>query len=76
MEKHSEGFVGIDVAKHRHAIAVAPDGRDQEVRFLGEVEATPEAMRNVVKRLAAKFELTVIIGSHSSSRVIDCPIRL
>jgi transposase len=56
MEKHSEGFVGIDVAKHRNAIAVAPDGRDQEVRFLGEVEATPEAMRKVAKRLAAKFE--------------------
>ena len=29
-----------------------------------------------ISRLVAKFELTVIIGSHSSRSVIVCPIRL
>jgi len=38
-------FVGIDVAKSRNAIAVADAGRDGEVRFLGEVDASQASMR-------------------------------
>lgn len=56
MEKHSEGFVGIDVSKARNAIAVTASGREQEVRFLGEVDASSESMRRVAKRLAATYE--------------------
>ena len=47
-------FVGIDVAKVRNAIAIADGERGGEVRFLGEVDASEESMRRVVKRLAAK----------------------
>ncbi len=52
MEQHTETFVGLDVAKARHAVAVAEDGRQGEVRYLGEIGADPESVR----RLAAKLE--------------------
>lgn len=52
MEQHREVFVGLDAAKLRHAVAVAEDGRQGEVRYLGEVGADTESVR----RLAAKLE--------------------
>ena len=36
-----EAFVAFDVAKLKHAMAVAEGGRDGEVRFLGEIENEP-----------------------------------
>ncbi|UZW57800.1 IS110 family transposase [Sphingobium sp. JS3065] len=56
MEHSTEVFVGMDVAKTRNAIAVADGERGGEVRFLGEVDASLEAMRRVVQRIAAKHE--------------------
>ena len=35
MAEHTEVFVGLDVAKSRHAVAVADDGRNGEIRYLG-----------------------------------------
>jgi transposase len=55
MVECSEAFVGIDVAKKRNAIAIAEAGRDGEVWYLGEVDASPEGMRKVVAKLAGKF---------------------
>jgi hypothetical protein len=54
MEDIIDIFVGIDVAKVRNAIAIADGERGGEVRFLGEVDASEESMRRVVKRIAAK----------------------
>lgn len=56
MEHRSEVFVGIDVAKARNAIAVADGRRGGEVRFVGEVDASAESMRRVVKRIATTSE--------------------
>ena len=50
----TEVFVGMDVSKTRNAIAVADGERGGEVRYLGEVDASPETMRRFVRRLAAK----------------------
>jgi transposase len=50
-----EAFVGIDAAKLRNAVAIADAGREGEVRYLGEFDATPECMRRLVARLAAKY---------------------
>jgi transposase len=51
---YTDVFVGIDVAKTRNAVA---DGeRGGEVRFLGEVDASEESMRRVVKRIAARHK--------------------
>jgi hypothetical protein len=33
MKKYSEAFVGFDMAKSKHALAVAASGRDAEVRY-------------------------------------------
>ncbi len=54
VEEHSGIFVGIDVAKAKHAVAVAEPGRREEVRYLGEIEASVEAVRRLLTRLAAK----------------------
>ena len=52
MGQHTEVFVGLDVAKARHAVAVAEDGRRGEVRYLGEIGADTGSVR----RLAARLE--------------------
>ena len=46
--------MGIDAAKAKHAVAVAEPGRQGEVRYLGEVAASPEAVRKLITRLAAR----------------------
>ena len=56
MADYREAFVGIDVAKLRNAIAIADAGREGEVRFLGEVDASDTSMRRVIQRIAAKFD--------------------
>lgn len=56
MGDHRTAFVGIDAAKMRNAIALAEAGRDGEVRYFGEVEASAESMRRVVKRIADRYE--------------------
>ena len=37
MVECSDLFIGMDVSKDRHAVAVADGGRDGEVRFFGEI---------------------------------------
>ncbi len=56
MDYCTEVFVGIDVAKTRNAVAIADGERGGEVRYLGEVDASEESMRRLVKRIAAKHE--------------------
>jgi len=53
VQNYSEVFVGVDVAKLKNAVAVAQDGRDGEVRFLGEIDSTEAATRKLVTSLAA-----------------------
>ena len=54
MDHSTEVFVGIDVAKARNAVAIADGERGGEVRYLGEVDASEESMRRLVKRIVAK----------------------
>jgi transposase len=51
MGQDSEVFVGLDVAKARHAVAIAEEGRQGEVRYLGEIGTDPTAVRRLVSRL-------------------------
>src|ERR1700719_3673792 len=53
---HSEAFIGIDTSKLRNAVAIAEGGRDGEVRYLGEIDATEAATRKLVSKLAAKYD--------------------
>ncbi|XRZ45475.1 IS110 family transposase [Bradyrhizobium ganzhouense] len=54
--EYREAFVGIDVAKLRNAVAIADAGREGEVRFFGEVDASPTNMRRVIGRIANRFD--------------------
>jgi transposase len=56
MGDHSEVFVGIDTSKARNAIAIAEGGREGEVRFFGEIEASEAAVTKFVRRLASRHE--------------------
>jgi transposase len=47
----SEVFVGLDVAKARYAVAIAEEGRQGEIRFMGEIDADPISVRRLVSRL-------------------------
>ena len=56
MGKYSEVFVAFDVAKNKHAVAIAEGGRAGEVRFLGDVENSPLPIERTIKRLADRYE--------------------
>lgn len=54
MEQHTDVFVGLDVAKARHAVAIAEDGRTGEVRYFGEIDANAESVRRFAAKLAKR----------------------
>ena len=51
MEKYTEVFVGLDVAKARHAVAVAEEGRQGGARYIGEIGADADSIRRLVTKL-------------------------
>ena len=55
MKDYTEVFVGIDTSKLRNAIAIAEQGREGEVRYLGEIDNTPEATRKLAAKLAQRY---------------------
>lgn len=55
MAEYNEAFVAFDVAKMKHAVAVAEGGRRGEVRFLGEIENRPAAIERMIKKLAGRY---------------------
>jgi transposase len=54
MEQPTGVFIGLDVAKARHAVAVAEDGRNGEVRYWGEIDADAESVRRLTAKLAKR----------------------
>jgi transposase len=54
MDEDSTVSIGIDAAQAKHAVAVAEPGRQGEVRYLGEIDASPEAVRKLITRLATR----------------------
>ena len=47
----SEVFVGMDISKDSHAVAVAESGRDGEARFYGEIGSDGASVRRFVRKL-------------------------
>ena len=54
MQHNSKVFVGLDTSKLKISVAVAEDGRQGEVRFLGDIDNTPETVRRLVTKLASR----------------------
>lgn len=54
MQQDSEVYVGLDTSKLKISVALAEAGRDGEVRFLGDVDNTPEAVGRLVAKLAKR----------------------
>jgi hypothetical protein len=48
MDKDSSAFVGLDTSKLKISVALAEEGRQGEIRFFGDIENTPEAVRRLV----------------------------
>ena len=51
MGKHRLAFIAFDSAKNKHAVAIADSGRGAEVRYLGEIDNSPDAVRKLVAKL-------------------------
>src|SRR6201987_4411282 len=49
-------FVAFDSAKNKHAVAIADDGRCGEVRYLGEIDNSPDAVGKLVAKLSRQYE--------------------
>src|SRR3954454_21349426 len=70
MGEYSEAFVAFDVAKTRHAVAIADGGRGSEVRFLGEVASSAGAVDRLIGKLAGRYgKLHFCYGGHSGAPV-------
>ena len=55
MTGFGEAYVAFDVSKERHTVAIAEAGRGGEVRVVGTIPNTGEAVFKLVRRLAAKY---------------------
>ena len=55
MQSDTEVFVGLDTSKLKISVALAEEGRHGEVRFLGDIENSPDVVRRVVARLSGKY---------------------
>ena len=56
MQDYSEVFVALDVSKSKNAVAIADGSRRGEVRYLGEIENTPEATRLLITKLSKTYK--------------------
>ncbi|HEY1299302.1 MAG TPA: hypothetical protein VGF07_02330, partial [Stellaceae bacterium] len=56
MGEYSEAFVAFDVAKTKHAVAIADGGRGREVRFLGAISSSPAAVERLVRKLGGRYD--------------------
>ena len=54
MKEHSELFIGLDVSKLKISVALAEDGRDGEVRFFGDIDASPASIAALATKLAKR----------------------
>jgi transposase len=56
MAKCKLAFIAFDSAKDKHAVAVAEDGRDGEVRYFGEIENSADAVNKFVTKLSRRYD--------------------
>jgi hypothetical protein len=72
MGQHKRAFVAFDSAKAKHAVAVAEDGRDGEVRYVGEIDNSPDAVRKLVTKLSRQYVGNCIFATGLDRRDMGC----
>jgi transposase len=55
VENDSVAYVALDTSKLTNAVAVAEEGRDGGIRYLGEIENVPAATAKLVRRLSKQY---------------------
>jgi len=55
MQQDSAVFVGLDASKLKISVVLAEEGRQGEVRVLGDIDHPPEAVRRLVTKLAGQY---------------------
>ena len=55
MQRDSELFVGLDTSKLKISVALAEEGRQGEIRFLGDIDNTPAVVRRLITNLSGKY---------------------
>ena len=55
MDKNGSAFVGLDASKLKISVDLAEDGRQGEIRFICDIDNTPEAVRRLVAKLIGKY---------------------
>jgi hypothetical protein len=55
MQQNIRVFVGLDTSKRKISVALAEDGRRGEVRFLGDIDNTPDVIRRLVNKLSGNI---------------------
>lgn len=56
MDKSGSAFVDLDASKMKISVALAEDGGQGEIRFFGDIDNMPEAVRRLVSKLTAKYQ--------------------
>jgi transposase len=56
MAKYKLAFVAFDSEKKKHAVAIAEDGRDGEVRYFGEIDNSPDAVKKFATKLSRRYD--------------------
>ena len=74
MREYSEAFVAFDVAKTKHAVAIADGGRSGEVRFVGEIASSPAAVERLIRKLADRLA-SCISATRQARRDTGCIAR-
>ena len=71
MDEDSTVYVGFDVSKAKHAVAIAEPGRTGEVRYFGEIETSPAAVERFVRKLGRGIG-GCIFATKLGRRAMDC----
>lgn len=55
MQTNTCVFIGLDTSKLKISVALAEEGRLGEVRFLGDIDSSPDTVRRVIEKLSRKY---------------------
>jgi transposase len=55
MQPNTCVFVGLDTSKLKISVALAEDGRLGDVRFMGDIDSSPDSVRRLIEKLSRKY---------------------